>query len=472
MSFGKCLVAGVVGAFLLQDLAGSAQAAQGPKLVFEHPLSLSARNLAISVDKVKLTLNKEENRWQEDSVSTATRSCTAELKIEGRDLATRNAVLGEHYFGSMNLKCEKKFMNPEARIQFSRVFFLGIRNCVESETMMDQDYCKIVAVALRKETDVQAGAGLIEETSKKRTFYRVHSQNAKTNFTQFGLAPEGLNLSLIDSYQVFELSIGKTGREFYIEQPNTLSNFAAGKNHFLSISAADLNRDENLKARVQARLEKLEALLLEIERAARPKDAFDEKIGEFLQEFAAAGGDSLAIISPVEFFQLEKRLKRLEADLVILAQALYPRITNRDSFVTSYAAKFDSYARISGYFGDTAGTAKVDYSKLTRFPFDSAPGPGPAPTPSPVPSQPELEFIGKEFKGIDRHPGHDYWDDNINDSNPYFACTLAYQQCQTFLISRPLEIRERLACSRTEFKKWKNSIEKYCILKIVGVVAP
>ncbi len=84
-------------------------------------------------------------------------------------------------------------------MQFSRVLFLGIRNCVQSETTIDQDYCSLVAVAIHKESDLStANHDLVQQTDKKKVFMRVTNPDAEKNFNALNLMPGGLNQDMID----------------------------------------------------------------------------------------------------------------------------------------------------------------------------------------------------------------------------------------------------------------------------------
>src|SRR4051812_5564676 len=114
----------------------TASAGNAHKLVFEKPLTLTKQGISVSVEKVKLHFDRSCNQWKESSVSKDTRSCNLTIKVEGRDLAIKNRALSEHYFGTMQLSCKKNWgdlFGNDFTTNFSRVLFLGLRNCVESE---------------------------------------------------------------------------------------------------------------------------------------------------------------------------------------------------------------------------------------------------------------------------------------------------------------------------------------------------
>src|SRR5262249_6931034 len=80
-----------------------ATGAEVNRLIFDQALTLSSASIALQAERVELKLNKKANAWKEDKVRRSIQRCAVDLKIEGRDLAPSNVILGEHYFGSMSL---------------------------------------------------------------------------------------------------------------------------------------------------------------------------------------------------------------------------------------------------------------------------------------------------------------------------------------------------------------------------------
>jgi hypothetical protein len=331
-------------------LLGTMNAFAGPySIKFNKPLTLRGNSL-INVEKVE---NKAESggKWVEKVSNTTKQNCEFAINIEGRDIAVENKAIGEHYYGNMTVSCEKTgFLGDAFKTTFSRVLLLGIRECVVSETVIDNDYCSLEVLALRKETDLSTANGdLISDKVSSRKFYRIHSQTAKSYAEKNALIPNGVNKSLIDSYQNFTMSIGKNGNEFFVPAQNANSSFVSGRNIFLKITDADLNRDVDLRNTIQANLKELENEVMAITSGAKPGEVFKQKIGGVIAKFSATVQKLLGIISPVEFYDLEKQLKEFESNLVATAKTFNPNITNRDSFKSNYGAEGASLSVMMDY---------------------------------------------------------------------------------------------------------------------------
>jgi hypothetical protein len=331
-------------------LLGSMSAFAGPySIKFNKPLVLRGSSL-INVEKVE---NKAtaEGKWQESVTNTAKQNCEFSINVEGRDMAVENKGIGEHYYGSMSVSCEKAgLFGSSFKTNFSRVLLMGIRECVVSETVIDNDYCNLRVIALRKETDLNSQSGdLISDKPTSRKFFRISSEDAKKYIQGSNLLPIGVNKDLVDSYQSFNLSIGRNGNEFFIPTSTEKSSFVSGRNIFLKVSDADLNRDDDLRNDIESSLKDLNDQLSKITSGAKPTDVFKQNFPAILGKFSLTVQKLLGIISPVEFFQLEQETKAFEANLITVAKTYNPNVTTRDSFKANYGSGVASLSVMMDY---------------------------------------------------------------------------------------------------------------------------
>ena len=347
---------------LLMSINAHAQQMNPYRVIFPKPLSLEG-STRVSVDKIKLKNKNAE--WKITSSKDLTYTCDVNLQIEGRDLATKNQKIGEHYYGSMKLECQNNV--GKFTTSFNRVLFLGIRNCVQSETVFDQDYCALDVVAFRKEKDMSIEAGdLIYDRQRSKSFFQIHSPAAQQTIAAANLIPEGLQTSTIDSYQVFKISLGKLSQEFFVQKPDANSNFSKGQNIYLQANNDVLIADQKLRAEIDASYSDVMSKLAGVPSGAAGVTEFQKILPSVLKDVATNLKKLLSMITPVEFFQAEKKLVSLEKNLITMANAFNPAITNRDSFRQNYGSLSDEYNRYSTYLANS-GTIQLPTS-----PFSSA----------------------------------------------------------------------------------------------------
>ena len=305
---------------------------------FNKPLTLTGSAL-LNVQKVEDKLT-EEGKWDSNRLSEQSQNCQFSIKIEGRDNAIENKGIGEHYYGSMALSCARSGLFGSAfKTNFSRVLLTGIRKCVVSETVIDNDYCNLEVLAFRKETDINMQNGdLISDKPKVRRYFAIHSYAAMDYINKQNLIPNGMNPDLIDSVQSFTLSIGRNGNEFFVPGSNANESFGGGRNIFLKFADSDLNRDAQLRNDIETDLKDLQQKMDVITADANPTESFKKNISPVVVKFSSTVQKLLGIISPVDFFNLEGQLKSFERNLVSSAKTFNPNITSRDSFKNTYSA--------------------------------------------------------------------------------------------------------------------------------------
>lgn len=329
----------------------------GPYSVrFERPLTLNGEGV-VKVEQVFEEYNRDTNRWEEDKVREYNQSCSYKISVEGRDIAVDSPQIGEHYFGSMSFDCEARTFSRsrDFKTKFSRVIFLGVRSCVQSDTVVDNDYCNLTAIALRKETDMRMANGdIFRDDERRRRFNRISAPNAKGHIFSNNLLPAGVIKDQLDSFQVFQLSIGKDGQDFFIKEPTPSSNFAKGRNHYLNVNNG--NRDLTIRRSIEEKLAELYGILGSVEDAPNPAEKFKSVMPSLLPKMTTALRSLIEVISPVEFFGLERKLKEFERQLIEVAGTYNPNVTNRDTFTLNYAAQFSDFRKMLAYLGNKPST--------------------------------------------------------------------------------------------------------------------
>lgn len=357
---------------ILLTLGLARGALAGPYSVrFERPLTLNGESV-IKVEQVFTEYDRDTNRWEEVKVREYNQNCTYKISIEGRDIAVDSPQIGEHYFGSMNLECESRSFSfsRDFKTKFSRVLFLGVRSCVQSDTVVDNDYCNLTAIALRKETDMRSSNGdLFRDDERRRRFHRISSSNAKNHIFEKKLLPAGVITDQLDSFQVFQLSIGKNGQDFFIKEPTSKSNFAKGRNHYLNVNNG--NRDIVIRNSIEEKLEELYGILGTVEDDPSPASKFKSVMPSLLPKMTTALRSLIEVISPVEFFGLERKLKEFEKQLIEVAGTYNPNVTNRDSFTLNYATQFSEFRKMLTYLGHR-GSANSPAPPATNTPPDQS----------------------------------------------------------------------------------------------------
>lgn len=342
----------------------------GPYTVkFEKGLNLHGE-ATTAVTSVEWKYEKKSNSWVKGRVSNREAKCEYNLKIKGRDLATKNSTIGEHYFGDLLMDCNVG-TGKDFKTLFSRVLYLGVRDCVKSETAIDSDYCSLTAVAFRKKTDMSKENGdIISESKRKRKYYHVSSDEAKTLVNRYDLMPQGMNPALVDSYQVFKVNVGRDGDSFYVE--NIESNFANGILHTLRPvdGQSVIDQDSEIKSDIEGELEALyEKITLVSDEAS-----YKAHLRVVLPKFTKLLKSVLEIISPVEFFDIENQLQEFENVLIETAKNYNPNVTNRNTFLANYGTNFSKYKNIVKYLKNTS--TSVNISGNTGKPGSSSFGSG------------------------------------------------------------------------------------------------
>lgn len=319
------------------------------RVIFKKPLELKGKS---AVFASKVTEKLKEEGWVETKNNIQRFYCETTIKIEGRDLAIKNKGIGEHYYGSMNLDCSG--VHGHFSTNFNRVLFLGIRNCVQSETVFDQDYCKLEAVAFRKERDISTENGdLISSQAKRKKYYKMHSEVALQGIKTSELIPEGLQLSVIDSVQFFRINLGKKAEEFFIEKPTEASNFAKGQNIYLNANNDVLVSDQESRQEIEKQYIDIMNKLNALPNGQTGLAAFEKALPDILKSYSASLKRLLTMIAPTEFFQAELKLKSLEKTMIQMANTYNPQIRNRDEFRSNYSQLSDEYNRYGTYLLNT-----------------------------------------------------------------------------------------------------------------------
>lgn len=323
-----------------------AQTVDPYRVVFSKPLQFETHT-KLTANKIKIKV--EDGTWQPVKNHEHIFNCDAQVKIEGRDLAIKNKGIGEHYYGSMNFNCEN-IKGQKFATTFGRVLFLGIRNCIQSETVFDKDYCSLDVIAMRKEKDLSLGNGdLIKQTSRIKKYYAIHSAAAYDYVNDKALIPEGLQVNTIDSYQIFKLTLGRQAQDFFIEKPDERSNFMRGQNIYLKASDDVLIADQKTSTDIEGSYNRIMQKLSQIPNGEAGVKEFEKQLPSILIELAQTLKKLLTIITPVEFVRSEAKLKTLEKEILVMANAFKPTILNRDDFKRQYAALSDEYNRYSNY---------------------------------------------------------------------------------------------------------------------------
>jgi len=325
----------------------------GPySIEFDHAVSLTGKAM-IKTEEVFTELVSSTRQWETVEVDEQLHDCYYRINILGRDMALENKNIGEHYYGNMWFTCKETELIPfesyDFQTFFSRVLILGVRNCVQSETTVDQDYCNLTVVAFRKENDMRLSRGdLFRSDDDDRDFYRISSTQAQNIIQSYQLIPAGLNTSLVDSYQIFSLSMGKDADTFFIERPSNSSNFPSGKNHYLNLLSGG-STDQTTETEIESILSQLYALMGVVESSTDPQQSFQQNISLILPEFLNATKKLLTVIGPVDFFSLENKIVEFEQALIQLASLYDPNITDQSSFTGHYANQFAELNRVMPY---------------------------------------------------------------------------------------------------------------------------
>jgi hypothetical protein len=345
--------------YLLSITTVMAQMENPYRLVFQKPLELKG-DIVIESDKVTERLRRGE--WKQTRVNSMRMRCDTSIKIEGRDLAIKNSSIGEHYYGSMQLDCKNHLYS--FKTHFKRALFLGIRNCVQSETVFDQDYCRLKVITFRNERDINQDHGdLITKSLRTRKFFKVHSQMALESIKSSKLVPEGLQLNIVDSVQAFTINLGKNAETFFIEKPNDESNFAKGNNIYIDADADVLALDQKIRAELDQTYSVILNKLQSLPSGANGLTAFEKELPSILVSFSGALKKLLTIIAPTEFFQAENKLKSLEKMIIETAAIYRSNIRNRDEFRANYRGLSDEYNRFGTYLDSKSNSAIVHNSQ-------------------------------------------------------------------------------------------------------------
>ena len=330
-------------------LIGKAEA--GPLSVrFDKPLTLSGE-MIFQVERETRVLKRSSNTWKVRSSKKKSHLCSYSLILEGRDLATENKLLGEHLYGTMEFECERRsLLRPAFKMKFSRVLVTGIRNCIKSETVIDNDYCELVVLAFQRETDKSKTNGdILSQKFDKIVSYKLNSSDGQKFIMTNELVPQGINHRLLDSFQVFGLNMGKDGRDFFIHEKNNTSSLGQGLNHFIELAQVDIDRDIENRKLAESKIEELELRITDIATSADPKDEFRQNISKVLSGLNEAMKRVLNVMGPVDYFNLEKRVALMRENIVALAKENDPNVSDQDSFDAQYVSRFQELQKTLYY---------------------------------------------------------------------------------------------------------------------------
>ncbi len=426
--------------------------AQAHKLVFERPLELTINHLPVSVEKVRDQLNKSANRWQSKVVDTFSAFCKTTIRLEGRDLALKNRRLAEHYFGSIQFDCDGRgFGSSDFSTLYSRALFMGIRNCVESETMIDGDYCRLRVLALRRETDRNnSNKDLLKTTESRIEYLRLHSPQALAWANEKQVIPEGLNLKQIDAAQVFDLSIGRTGETFFLNALENRSSIPQGPNYYLSPASDFSQREKIQEDKVIAALDKVDEMMTDIEASPNAAEDLKNEASAVFIQLSLALKETLGLMSPVNYFRNERRIRDTEESLLAIFARIDPRIKERSDWEKEYQSSLGDYATLSRYLTSRALTSIFSEDGDASI-IDEGDREGQ--------HQSSEAAHGKIFREEDREIGRDDWYSSYYE----LACFKALRSCNAFVRSLKEEGRF-YTC--VEHKKWVTSAARYCEFKV------
>lgn len=397
----------LLAAIALSATGALAQSVDPYRVGFAKPLEFETHT---KLEARKVTLKVKDGTWSNVRDNTSTFDCDVKIKIEGRDLAIKNAKIGEHYYGSMNLACDnikgQKFIT-----NFNRVLFLGLRNCVQSETVFDKDYCTMDVIAMRKEKDLTLENGdLVSLSSKSKKYFLVHSASAQQVINENKLIPEGLQVNTIDAYQVFKLSLGKLAQDFFIEKPNANSNFVQGQNIYLKANNDVLILDQKTGIEIDNSYAQIMNKLASIPSGEAGVREFEKQLPTILRELSLTLRKLLTMITPVEFVRSELKIKSLEKEILIMANGFKPTLLNREDFKREYAALSDEYNRYSNYLASTVQFKPVPGTTPVITPINPTPVQPPSGTYTSLPI--EYSFEGKNYL----EGSNDFFDNFIKSS--------------------------------------------------------
>lgn len=421
----------------------SAVAANNPHFIlFDQPFVLTRPNVRVDVERVEEKFNEKTNAWTVAKIKKINATCNVTLKISGRDFARQNKLIGEHYTGETLFSCLAE--NANADFVFKRTIYLGIRNCVKSETYTDNDFCDIYAVVLGEEQVQESGnSPVILNEREKKIYLRVSSTQAGTAIGNNSLVPMGVRLTTLNAFQMLKLSMDFNGSRIFIEKPNALSNLEKGQNLYLSLSAQSVERDQALRASVEADLQQLSRILDSIQSSQTPGEEISKQTNEFLKTLSHATKALLAIVSPVHFIQLESALNKSESTFVNLWNKLKPNSKFSDSLQSQYGELFEQFQNMKTYA--TERSSKNDQSNdALREVFA-----GNLSTVS-VNSDENNPQLGKTFlRSASDQRSADHYSSN---------------DCWGYLGRFSTSIRAKYTCSWV--RKWNNGYEHFAISKV------
>jgi hypothetical protein len=447
-----------------------AQAMAQHRLSFTSPVVLTSSSMMTNVDTITHLLrgdkNKRRNYWERTVDRSEKQSCVWSLSLEGRDLAIVNSRIGEHYFGTMTVKCS------DFSTFFRRVLVRGIRSCIESETAVDSDYCNLQVLAFRRTEDLSLQSkDLIRDDDKERSYKLIHSDMAQKIVETAQLIPAGLKPQSIDSYQSFLLNIDRRTKKFSIEAPEDSANFSQGRVMQLSDASGSANRDAAAVATATQSLRDLESLLTSF--SADVGGDVTQFVGQnrerFVPLWTAFLNNLLTIINPSEFKALESQGKDVEARFVARYTTLSASSSNKESLVAALKAEQDRYASLSKYTTQAPPESSTLYffSKDAASRYNGTSVESGAPViaaPSKRESDVEsVEILGKIFLGQDESTGNSVDDKGygVGPDNDYYgqgACTRALKTCNRFISG----FRDAPSFTCVKARVWVTSARRYC----------
>jgi hypothetical protein len=294
-------------------------------------------------------------------------------------------LIGEHYYGRIEFHCKSAGIGWKPfRTRFERVLFLGVRNCVESETTVDSDYCGLNVIAFRRSSDMNEQQGdLPLNTTDKREEYGFFGDGLAKNVSDtYGLAPRALARETINSSQFFRILMNQKAHEFLIPGDGRASGFHL-ENHSLQVDSDTFRNDQKLQAQIQQNLDRLDTAISRFRNARSTTKDSTQVLSEFVALYNQTARAVLQVVSPSAFFRLDRDLAERQA---ILAEDIHSEPKPPEP--TAIAQGIQDYQKFSAYTR-TRSSSQLDYKKALDLSF-------PVPTLDPIGLE-LSDLIGKVF---------------------------------------------------------------------------
>jgi hypothetical protein len=227
-----------------------------------------------------------------------------------------------------------------------------VRNCVESETTIDSDYCELSVVAFRRHADMSQEQGdLSRNTAERREEYGLAgAQHATSVVNRFNLIPQGLARETLNSVQFFRLMINQKGNEFFVPGDSRASGFHV-QNHVFKVDPATFANDGKLQDQIQENLNALESIVSRFEASGPNTEDQIKAIADFVSLYNQTARSILQVVSPAQFYKLDRQLAELQA---VLSESIKQQSTVSNS--ASLTRRLQDYERISAFLRERSST--------------------------------------------------------------------------------------------------------------------